>query len=311
MKESLRQYCRRMELNWLVDEFDVEKNAPLTPDTVSYGSKRRIWWRCAKGHEWQAAPDARNGGARCPYCSGLKAAPGVNDLAALFPEIAAEWHPTKNGDLKPCDMLPGSKKLIWWRCARGHEYTASPKSRVDGNGCPVCAGDKNLPIIYTLADAFPELAAEWDAKRNGLLTPADVSIDSARRVWWQCKKGHAWQAQILVRTTTDSPCPVCSGRKLVKGVNDLKTLNPVLAAQFAAENAPLTASDVAANSSKRVWWRCGQGHRFRMSVAARSEKKQGCPVCSGRIKPREAAEKEGQPVPMAGRVPMPGDRPAI
>ena len=86
---------------------------------------------------------------------------------------------------------------------------------------------------------------------------------------------------------------------------------PYLLAQFAAENAPLTASDVAANSSKRVWWRCGQGHRFRMSVAARSEKKQGCPVCSGRIKPREAAEKEGQPVPMAGRVPMPGDRPAI
>ena len=309
MKESLRQYCRRMELDWLAEEFDEERNWPLTVDSISYGSSLTVWWQCEHRHHWQASPSSRRNGSRCPYCAGIKPVPGENDLETQYPEIAAAWHPTKNGTLKPGDVLPGSKKLVWWRCEKGHEWTACPKARVSGADCPTCKKESDSTYISRLSDRFPQLAAEWNAKRNGVLTPADVSVDSSKRVWWQCEKGHEWQAQILVRTTTDSPCPICSGRKLVRGVNDLKTANPKLAAQWAAENAPLTASDVAVNSCKRVWWRCKEGHLFRMSVAARSEKKQGCPCCSGKIKPRETVEATIPSQPR--RVPYPGERPAV
>ena len=285
MRESLRQYCRRVNLDWLADEFDIVRNAPLTPDTVSYGSKRPVWWRCAKGHEWQAAPDARNGGARCPYCAGIRPVPGVNDLATAAPALAAEWHPTKNGALTPRELLANSKKLVWWRCEKGHEYTASPKSRACGGGCPICKQEREERPRAVLADVFPQLAAEWNGPRNSGLTPEHVLIDSPKRVWWRCAKGHEWQAAIDARTAGGSGCPVCSGRKLQRGVNDLKTVNPVLAAQFAAENAPLTASDVAANSSKRVWWRCRNGHLWRASVKDRTgAKHSGCPRCAAEAK---------------------------
>lgn len=311
MKESLRQYCRRMELDWLEAEFDEDRNWPLTPDTLSYGSGMTVWWSCEKNHHWQASPSSRRNGSRCPYCMGTKPIPGENDLGTTNPELAKEWHPEKNGDLTPRDVKAGSKKLVWWICPAGHEYTACPKARVSGAGCPICGKEKSLHSNKMLSDVFPALAAEWNLKRNGSLSPDEVAIDSNKKVWWHCEKGHEWQAPVSARTTANSPCPVCSGRKLVRGVNDLQTMNPALAAQWAHENAPLTASDVAAGSCKRVWWRCGQGHLYRMSVASRSRENKPCPYCSGKLKPREtAAPAPSRPSPPV-RMPCPGERPAL
>lgn len=41
-------------------------------------------------------------------------------LAEAFPDIAAEWHPTKNGGLKPTDVTPGSERSVWWICEKRH-----------------------------------------------------------------------------------------------------------------------------------------------------------------------------------------------
>ena len=309
MRESLRQYCRRMGLEWLAAEFDCVKNTSLTPETLSYGSRVEVWWRCKEGHAFQASPSSRRGGTRCPYCAGQRAIPGVNDLATLNPELAAEWHPTKNGDLKPSELLPGSKKLVWWRCEKGHEWTAFPAARVGGSGCPICAKERAEEKDNRLPDKFPALAAEWHPLRNGTLRPEDVSIDSGRKVWWRCDKGHEWQATVLSRASGDSPCPICSGRKLLKGVNDLKTAAPWLAAEWASENAPLTPSDVAAGSSRRVWWRCKEGHLWRASIAARAEEHKGCPYCSGKRRAKEPQVLHA-PMPHAA-VSYPGERPAV
>ena len=34
----------------------------------------------------------------CPVCSGRKVLASYNDLATTHPNVATEWHPTKNGD---------------------------------------------------------------------------------------------------------------------------------------------------------------------------------------------------------------------
>ena len=70
--------------------------------------------------------------------------------------------------------------------------------------------------------------------------------------------------------------------RLVRGVNDLATVNPALAAEFAEDlNAGLTAKDIAAHSRKKVIWRCAtKGHVWSATVDSRS--KCGCPFCSGK-----------------------------
>ena len=86
------------------------QNGSLAPHDVMAGTRRKVWWRCDRGHEWQAAVSSRAVGTGCPVCAGKTAIPGENDLASLFPAIAAQWHPTRNGGLAPEKLAPYSNK---------------------------------------------------------------------------------------------------------------------------------------------------------------------------------------------------------
>lgn len=122
---------------------------------------------------------------------------GFNDLATLYPELAAEWHPTKNGALTPEQVLAGSEKRVWWQCGRGHAWQTSVSTRTRANcRCPVCAGRTVLAGENDLATLSPELAAEWHPTLNGALTPDMVTAGSNKRVWWQCRLGHVWRAVV-------------------------------------------------------------------------------------------------------------------
>ena len=98
----------------LAAEWHPHRNGNLTPEMFSKSSSEKVWWKCASGHEWQAVISSRYKGNNCPFCSGKKLLVGYNDLATKNPELAKEWHPTKNGDLKPTDVVYGSGKKVWW-----------------------------------------------------------------------------------------------------------------------------------------------------------------------------------------------------
>ena len=68
----------------LVSEWS-EKNLTLTPDDITVGSNKKVWWRGASDHEWQASVKARSNGEKCPICSGARVIAGINDLATLEP----------------------------------------------------------------------------------------------------------------------------------------------------------------------------------------------------------------------------------
>ena len=62
-----------------------DKNAPLTPDDITYGSKKLYWWKGPCGHEWTASPKSRSAGEKCPICAGSRVVAGINDLKTLRP----------------------------------------------------------------------------------------------------------------------------------------------------------------------------------------------------------------------------------
>ncbi len=94
MRESLADYCIRFQRQDLLSQWDGPGNALLTPDAVSYGARRKVWWQCDHGHRWQAAVYTRTGGeSGCLYCAGKRPWPGFNDLASQYPDLAAQWHP--------------------------------------------------------------------------------------------------------------------------------------------------------------------------------------------------------------------------
>ncbi len=256
-----------------------DKNLPLTPDKITYGSNKIVWWKAACGHEWQTSVKARSKGENCPICSGARVIEGINDLATLKPELAQEW--SDKNEIKPTEVSIGSHKKVIWRCGLGHEWEASVKSRtVNGTGCPYCSHNKVLEGFNDLDSQMPEVAAEWSEKNYPLL-PAMVTPFANRKVWWKCSKGHEWYTLISTRSG-GSKCPYCSGIILLKGFNDFATTQPQLAEEWSNRNLPLTPDMINEKSRKNVWWKCKTcGNEWKSVVYARI-KGTVCPVCADR-----------------------------
>lgn len=190
--------------------FDKAKNPGVDP--TQFGTTKNIWWKCRKApdHVWYECFEKRTGDKQCPFCRGLRAS-STNNLAKEA-EIAAQFHPTKNGMLKPEDISVGSTKAVWWQCAaaKDHEWKQKVNVRTQwGYGCPFCSNRK-IAKSNCLKTTFPNVAKDWHPKKNGKLTPLNVLPGSARQVWWQCCKcKHEWKRAIYLRTNRQSPCPSC------------------------------------------------------------------------------------------------------
>jgi hypothetical protein len=191
----------------LASQWHPRENGALTPRDVTPGSIRKVWWVCGKGHEWEATVASRSHGNGCPYCAGRLICDD-NCLQTLNPDLASQWHPMKNDALIPRDVTLSSNKKVWWVCGKGHEWEARVANRSRGRGCPYCAGrlvcDDNC--LQTLN---PALASQWHPRKNGALTPRDVTPGSIRRVWWICGKGHEWEATVNNRSS-GTGCPYCA-----------------------------------------------------------------------------------------------------
>lgn len=212
----------------LAEEWNYDKNANLTPDMFTKGSKESVWWLCKLGHEWQAPIYSRVNGNGCPYCSGRLVSVGKNDLLSVCPELVKEWDYEKNGELLPETVAAGSSKRVWWKCAEGHEWQVAVSHRSAGSKCPYCQNQKVWPGFNDLATKDSVVSAEWDYDKNrglkdgkgrDISTPDKVTASSKQNVWWKCNKGHSWQAMIYTRTG-GCGCPICSHRAERKSSSD-------------------------------------------------------------------------------------------
>ena len=237
------------------------------PTQFSFGSERKLQWKCTFGHEWTATIINRvklNQG--CAVCANKQVISGVNDLQTTHPEIALEalgWDPTK--------IVAGSEKKVEWHCRFNHTWKATPKSRTkQKSGCPFCTGRKVLVGFSDLLTTHRDIALQainWD--------PKTVTRGSNLKKSWKCEAGHIWDAQIISRVQ-GSNCPFCSGQKVLVGFNDLETTDPEIAKE--AENwDPKT---VTRGSNTRKKWKCTAGHSWSSTVNNRAILGRGCPSCA-------------------------------
>ena len=145
----------------------------------------------------------KTAGKKCQKC---------NSLQVLFPEIASEWHPYKNGDLTPDQVTKNSRKRVWWRCKSNneHEWQATVDNRSRGTNCPYCAGSYATPS-YNLKVVASDLCREWHPSKNLPSVPENYLPNSNKIVWWLCKQNpqHEWQDMIMRRHRNGKGCPFC------------------------------------------------------------------------------------------------------
>ena len=243
---------------------------------------QRVWWRCKEGHSWTAKMASRIvRKSKCPYCSGVKAIIGENDVATLYPELALEFHPTKNGDVKLENYKENSGKKVWWKCKKGHEWLAAINTRTKrGCGCPYCSGQKILTGFNDFATLYPKLAKEVHPTKNTSVKIDSLGGKSHQKLIWICPEGHEYSTTINKRVCRGDGCPYCAGRYPIVGVNDLKTLHPE-AAKFWDNEINGDMQKYKSHSSNKVSWKCSEGHKWINSIANQVNYNE-CPYCDRR-----------------------------
>lgn len=268
----------------LQKELHPTKNNNIDFSVIYENSGRKVWWICQKNekHIWLQSITARTRlGYGCPYCSGRLTLP-EESLAALYPSIASELHPTKNLNFDPSKIRPTSIKKIWWICKNGHEWQQKILTRTSSKfGCKVCKKHE-----WSIVNRHPLIAKEWHPIKNKPLKAIDFTASSNEKVWWQCSEGHEWQTQIRSRASSGSICPICSRKKNnLKSLPSLAKYNPDLSKEWhPTKNRELIPENITAGSTKKVWWICSidSTHEWEATVNNRNRGK-GCPYCANQV----------------------------
>ncbi len=292
------------------DEWHPTRNGDFRPEHVSQGSSKKVWWLCPKTcpegcpHEWETMVSNRcrlNYG--CPYCSRLTKKVCIHtSIVGTHPDIAAQWHPTKNGDRRPDQYSFGSEKKAWWlchvTCPHGcpHEWEAEISKRilrgVDA-GCPFCSSNhKKVCIHDSIVTTHPHLLAEWHPTKNGEIKPEECAPGSCKQIWWSCPNTcshgcvHEWQTRISDRAIRGSGCPYCCKFRQKFCVHStIQYTHPAIAVEWhPTKNGTVKPSDIVSGCDKPYWWVCpvNAAHEWCTSTSNRCTNGTGCPLCTNK-----------------------------
>ena len=210
-----------------------------------------------------------------------------NSLKNKAPNIAALWHPVRNGSLKPEFVSVMSSKKVWWLGRCGHEWQSPVTYEVLSGKCPYCTGKRILKGFNDLASQKPEIARQWNYARNFGVKPGEVTVGSGKRVWWICEKNHEWQATVVSRTREKlgCGCPICSNHQLLTGYNDVASDIELLKNWDYEKNEELPEK-ICISSSTKVYWKCWKcGYQWENKVNSQKRGK-GCPACNKKERSR-------------------------
>ena len=263
----------------LLDEWMTEKNTDINPVTTSVWSKKKAWWKCKKGHEWNTAVCTRASGSNCPFCANRLAC-NDNCLKTKHPDISKEWDSSKNGEITPEHVLPGTGKKYWWLCSKSHSYNTTPNNRTTNkHGCPVCK-NKKITDENCLHTTHPDISKEWNIERNSK-SPRNVTYGSSQKVWWICHKNHEWETTVASRARGGTGCPYCFGR-IVTDNNRLTAKFPELCKEWNHTKNSKGPDQYTYGSDFMVWWLCDQNHEWESKINNRTINNRNCPYCCNR-----------------------------
>lgn len=285
-------------------EWHPTKNGKLTPNEVTCGSLKKVWWflqyndpftRKHFDFEWEAIISNRAlKGSGCPFLAG-RLWTGFNDLETVNPTLAKEWNFEKNKCL-PSQIGANDNRLFWWKCSSCEfEWKAKVSNRnILNHGCPICGKIKQaissrrtaVKLKKSLADTNPRLSKEWHPTKNGDLTPYNITSGSSDKVWWLLPYDDPntgkhfdfeWKATIASRSA-GCGCPFLQGR-LWKGFNDLTVTNPEIVKFWHSGRNKKSPDCFTKGSHAKVWWLGNCGHEFESEISKQCTHF-SCPICA-------------------------------
>lgn len=250
----------------LLEQWDYDKNS-INPEEVGFSSKKFAWWLCDEGHSFeQRIGDRGNTKYGCKECSPHTLGDS-NILSIVYPESLDQWDYKKNKKL-PHNYGGASEKEVWWICKNNHSFKRKIKYQVAAkNKCKIC---------WTLLFQYPDIAKEYDTKKND----RDIKTLSPRnkyQAWWICPKGHEYKCSVGDRVIKNCNCPYCNGKRATPEYN-LKVVSPELVKYWDYKKNKVKPEELTPNSHTVCWWTCKKNHSYQQKPN-KKQNRPGCPRC--------------------------------
>lgn len=270
-------------------------NGDLTPYDVLSGSGEKAWFVCAESHDYYAPIHGQTIGRGCNVCTG-RVVTAQNSLRTMFPTLADEVHPSKNGSWNADNVSGKSGRTLIWLCKEGHDWPAMVSVRArQGTGCPFCSNTRVWPGWNDLATTRPDWLSEWDWEANGHIHPTDVAAGTRTKLHWKCPQSHTWEANGSDRLRGNG-CPTCANKRVLVGWNDMGTTRPDLVEEWDwVANGTLTPQRVVAGTHLRIHWKCALNHAWMATGNSRAHRGSGCPICHALTHPDSISPTRYQP----------------
>lgn len=167
----------------IAKQWDQKRNLKKATEVMAH-TPQKHWWICERGHSYEQS--VRNKtvlGHKCPVCSNRKLLVGFNDLNSRYPELAREWHQSKN-NFSPKDVVFGHPDNLWWQCSEGHEWQAAPSTRIKGIGCQSCNHGGFNPSAP--ANLYFLVNKELGARKVGIRGLDSSRLRNFELIGWSC-----------------------------------------------------------------------------------------------------------------------------
>jgi G:T-mismatch repair DNA endonuclease (very short patch repair protein) len=258
-----------------------------TPHDYLRGADDVVWWQCPLGvhPDVQAKLRSKRYRDQCPYCAtGSRYFVPEQALSAVDPEMAQWW--SKDNDVPPCSVLPGSSRKALWMCPAGlhSSFERTVASHVQIRTCPSCSGARPT-ALRSFASEHPDLVHDW-SERNDRAAHEYLPV-SCQTVWWKCRAGiHAdYERRIVDQVEREGRCRYCTGHLGTNAdpANSFAALHPSFAAEWSPANA-IDPSQVSSRHHGSILWRCTDTRHpdYRAQIQSRLAGSQ-CPICAGRV----------------------------
>ena len=160
------------------------------------GVSGKLLWRCALGHEWEAAPKGVLGGRWCRECAGNMPLSGER-LCAI-----AE---SRGGRLIGTAPFR-SNRHTRWQCKHGHEWSATPNSVISRESwCPECGTGLSERICRVTLKSlfgrdFPKSRPAWLRSPDGNQMELDGLCEALAIAFEHQGEQHFSSATLYVET---------------------------------------------------------------------------------------------------------------
>ena len=222
-------------------------------------NETKLRWRCAAGHEWEAAPGLVKGGRWCPHCA---------HVARLSLDAMVQIAALRGGRCLSTEYVNIEVPLAW-KCEAGHQWMATPASIKRGSWCSSCVHNQRLDL---------EVMQRLARKRGGKCL-SKTYFNNRHPLLWECSRRRRWKAMPMNvkggKRKRGTWCLECYNlRRKFRTSHSLDRMKTQ-----ARRRGGLCLSEEYVNSKSKLLWQCEEGHCWR-AVPVSVRRGSWCPVCA-------------------------------